>query len=108
MGLCPPTEKPSLPTMADCEDTLRELQLFLAKELSPRTQTAISSHLDGCTDCLQAFDFHAELKSVIARKAREQTMPEGLMARIQQCFSLEQTSPFDQQSPFDQPSPFSG
>jgi anti-sigma factor (TIGR02949 family) len=94
--------------MADCEDTLRELQLFLAKELSPHTQTAIASHLDDCNDCLQAFDFHAELKSIIARKSRENTMPEGLMSRIQQCFTLEQTSPFEQPSPFNQPSPFSG
>lgn len=94
--------------MADCEDTLKELQLFLANELSPHTQTAISSHLNGCTDCLQAFDFHAELKSVIARKSRETTMPEGLMARIQECFKLDQPSPFEQPSPFDRPSPFSG
>jgi anti-sigma factor (TIGR02949 family) len=92
--------------MADCEDTLRELQLFLAKELSPHTQTAIASHLDDCSDCLQAFDFHAELKSVIARKAREYTMPAGLMARIQECFTLDQASPFGQPSPFDKPSPF--
>jgi anti-sigma factor (TIGR02949 family) len=92
--------------MADCEDTLRELQLFLARELSPHTQTAISTHLDGCNDCLQAFDFHAELKSVIARKARENEMPAALMARIRECFTLEQTSNFGATKPFDQPSPF--
>ncbi len=92
--------------MADCEDTLRELQLFLAKELSPHTQVAIASHLDDCSDCLQAFDFHAELKSVIARKAREYTVPTTLMARIQACFTLDQASPFAQPSPFDRPSPF--
>lgn len=92
--------------MADCENTLRELQLFLARELSPHTQTAISAHLDGCHDCLQAFDFHAELKSVIARKARENQMPAALMSRIRECFTLEQGSPFGAAKPFSQPSPF--
>jgi anti-sigma factor (TIGR02949 family) len=94
--------------MADCEDTLRELHQFLANELTPHTRTTVADHLGGCNDCLQAFDFHAELRSVIARKAREYTMPEGLMARIQECFTLDQVSVFNQPSPFDKPSPFNG
>ena len=75
--------------MADCNDTLRELETFLDGELSDDQRGVIRSHLTGCTDCLQAFDFHAELKSVIASKCRNDEMPPGLMDRIQSCFDLD-------------------
>ena len=72
--------------MADCNETLRELETFLDHELSDEAQQAIRGHLGGCTDCLQAFDFHAELRQVIAQKCRNDEMPPGLMAKIEQCF----------------------
>jgi mycothiol system anti-sigma-R factor len=72
--------------MADCNDTLRELETFLDDELSPDAHRAIRSHLEGCPDCLQAFDFHAELKSVIAAKCHNDEMPPGLLAKIERCF----------------------
>ena len=37
-------------------------------------------------DCLQAFDFHAELKTVISQKCLNDEMPPGLLSRIEQCF----------------------
>jgi anti-sigma factor (TIGR02949 family) len=92
--------------MDNCNDTLRELQLFLANELTPHTRSLITDHLDGCHDCLQAYDFHAELRGIIARKAREYTLPEGLMKRIEQCFTLDQPTIFPTTSAFGQPSPF--
>lgn len=72
--------------MADCNETLRELEAFLDKELSPDTQTALRAHLEGCPDCLQAFDFHAELKIVVAQKCHNDEMPPGLMDKIKSCF----------------------
>lgn len=72
--------------MADCNDTLRELEAFLDNELKPETHVAIRAHLEGCPDCLQAFDFHAELKIVVAQKCRNDEMPPGLMDKIQRCF----------------------
>ena len=47
----------------------------------------IHHHLDGCVDCLQAFDFHAELKQVIAASASNDEMPPGLLAKIELCFN---------------------
>ncbi len=55
----------------------------------PSAKHTIDRHLDGCLDCLQAFDFHAELKQVIAIKARYVSVPDGLLARIEACFGLE-------------------
>ena len=72
--------------MADCNETLRELEAFLDHELSDDALHGIRAHLDGCLDCLQAFDFHAELKMVIAQKCRDEAMPPGLLTKIEQCF----------------------
>ncbi len=70
----------------DCNDTLRELELFLDEELSDATRHTIHNHLQGCPDCLQAFDFHAELRTVIAAKCRTDEMPPGLLDKIALCF----------------------
>jgi mycothiol system anti-sigma-R factor len=75
--------------MADCNETLRELYAFLDEELNGEQFEAIRSHLDGCMDCLQAFDFHAELKMVVAEKCQNDEMPPGLLAKIEQCFGDE-------------------
>jgi anti-sigma factor (TIGR02949 family) len=72
-------------TMSDCNDTLRELETFLDDELTPETRDAIHAHLEGCPDCLQAFDFHAELKAMIAHRCRGE-LPPGLLERIERCF----------------------
>ena len=53
----------------------KELQRYLDHELSPEIQEAVTRHLHGCVDCLQAFDFHAELKLAIRRKCRSDEMP---------------------------------
>lgn len=73
--------------MADCKETIRELEAFLDGALSEDGQQAIHAHLDGCIDCLQAFDFQAELRTVIAAKCRNDEMPPGLLSRIEQCFN---------------------
>ena len=73
--------------MADCKQTLRELDAFLDDELSSTTREQIHSHLGDCVDCLQAFDFHAELKQVIRRKCSNDEMPPGLLAKIEMCFN---------------------
>jgi len=72
--------------MSDCEQTLRELDAFLDGELSEAVRGRVHEHLGGCTDCLSAFDFHAELKQVIQAKCHDDEMPAGLMARIEMCF----------------------
>jgi mycothiol system anti-sigma-R factor len=73
--------------MADCKQTLQELDAFLDDELSATTREQIHNHLEGCVDCLQAFDFQAELKQVIRRKCSNDEMPPGLLAKIEMCFN---------------------
>lgn len=73
--------------MGNCDETIRELEAFLDDALSEDGHHAIHAHLEGCSDCLQAFDFQAELRSVIAAKCRNDEMPAGLLSRIEQCFN---------------------
>jgi len=73
--------------VADCEDTIRELEAFLDSALSPEVRGGIQDHLGGCNDCLQAFDFHAELRAVISEKCHNDEMPPGLLSRIELCFN---------------------
>lgn len=79
-------ERPDTP---DCSETLRELDRFLDSELSADARSSIRRHLESCPDCLGAFDFHAELKVVIATKCQEDEMPADLLVRIERCFSAE-------------------
>lgn len=73
----------------DCAATLRELEVFLDDEMPADARRTITHHLDDCPDCLRAFDFHAELKIVIAKKCHNDEMPADLLARIEQCFSTD-------------------
>lgn len=73
----------------DCNETLRELDVFLDGELSDDQQAAIKHHLDGCMDCLGAFDFHAELKIVVREKCNNDEMPPDLLSKIEMCFGTD-------------------
>lgn len=75
--------------MGDCDETLRELERFLDHELSGSAQHAIQAHIDGCLDCLHAFDFQAELRTIIAAKCQNDELPPGLLSRIEQCFGAD-------------------
>ncbi len=75
--------------MTDCRETIRELDAFLDDELPGDVRTHIHLHLNGCIDCLQAFDFQAELKAAIRRKCSTEELPPGLLARIEQCFNAD-------------------
>ncbi len=74
--------------VADCKETLGELETFLDGELSEDARQAIRAHLDGCPDCLELFDFQAELKAMIATRCRDD-LPPGLRERIERCFETE-------------------
>lgn len=73
--------------MADCAETIRELEAFLDTALAPEVFAGIQDHLASCPDCLQAFDFHAELRVVIRDKCRNDEIPPGLLSRIELCFN---------------------
>ena len=76
-------------TERDCKETLRELEIFLDGEMTSEELNVIRAHLEHCSNCLEAFDFHAELKAIIARKCRADPMPASLLSRIEECFQTD-------------------
>ena len=72
--------------MADCSETLKELNRFLDDELERESLAELTAHLSGCVDCQQAFEFHAELKQLVRRAAHEESVPPSLLKRIEECF----------------------
>jgi len=65
----------------NCDDALQTLYHFLDGELTEDRRTAIRRHLEECAPCLQAFDFEAELKRVVAKSCRDH-VPDHLRNKI--------------------------
>ena len=74
--------------MGDCDDAVHRLYHFLDGELDDDKRAHIQQHLDECLPCLEAFDFEAELRQVIAMKCRDQ-VPESLRNRVAEAIRHE-------------------
>ena len=68
-------------TSDPCDDVLNQLYRFLDGEMDAKDKSGIEAHLRDCAPCLEAFDFEAELRRVIASRCAEQ-MPDDLKNRI--------------------------
>jgi mycothiol system anti-sigma-R factor len=77
----PDMDVPYWESKSDCQEAIHTLYNFLDGELTEVRRLEIKRHLDECGPCLDAFDFEAELKLVIARKCREQ-VPDHLRERV--------------------------
>ncbi|MGI8685159.1 MAG: mycothiol system anti-sigma-R factor [Acidimicrobiales bacterium] len=64
-----------------CAVAVERLYHFLDRELDDASMADVQRHLDDCLPCLEAFDFEAELRLVIARKCRVE-VPEMVRIRI--------------------------
>ncbi len=64
-----------------CRQAVAELYSYLDGELDDSTRGTISQHLDDCSHCLETYEFHDELKAVVAQRCRE-SVPDELRARI--------------------------
>jgi mycothiol system anti-sigma-R factor len=73
---------------ADCEGTIERLYHYLDGELTDERRAEISQHLDECGPCLDAYDFEAELRRVIAHRCRDR-VPEHLIVRVRAVLEAE-------------------
>lgn len=64
-----------------CSEALNELYAYLDGEVTADRRSHIEAHLNGCNPCLEAFDFQAELRLVIAQKCRDE-VPPSLLEKI--------------------------
>ncbi|GAC1324817.1 MAG: hypothetical protein NVSMB16_17100 [Acidimicrobiales bacterium] len=67
--------------VADCNEAVARLYHYLDGELTLERRAVIQRHLDECHNCIEAFEFEAELKVAISRGCRE-TVPEALRLRV--------------------------
>lgn len=77
--------------MADCQETLNELHRYLDEELSADRVEEILSHLKLCSDCQEAYEFHAVLRDTIREKAQRDEISEGFLDRLKECFGNDLT-----------------
>jgi anti-sigma factor RsiW len=75
--------------MADCQETLNELHRYLDEELSADRVEEILSHLKICSDCTEAYEFHAVYKETIREKAQRDELSDGFLDRLKECFGTE-------------------
>ena len=76
---------------AHCEETIERLYHFLDGELTDERRAEIQRHLDECSPCLDAYDFEADLRRVIAQKCRDR-VPETLIVRVRAVIEAEARS----------------
>ncbi len=81
-----------------CDDAIEGMYFFLDNGLTSDARNAIQRHLDGCGDCLQAFNFEVELRQIIAKKCVDEP-PAELVQRISTMLQHLAQSPL--QTPFE-------
>ncbi len=65
----------------DCRDAAAELHTFLDGALTDERRVLIAGHLDSCSGCFDAFEFHAELRQLISQRCQCE-VPDELRERI--------------------------
>jgi mycothiol system anti-sigma-R factor len=68
--------------MTDCEQVLREIELYLDRELDASHCRSIEQHLADCGPCLQRKEFKVTLRALVARKCGPGPAPDALIERI--------------------------
>ena len=77
----PTNSDPCAANPSDCLQAVEELYGYLDGELTSEKRNSISQHLDDCSNCLGAYDFHSELKRLVSEKCRAE-LPESLRSRV--------------------------
>lgn len=82
--------------MADCSETIEQLQAFLDKELPSERVTPIIEHLKTCSDCQGAYEFHADLARVISIKAQRDEVTPEFLRKLRECLDIDWSDDDDQ------------
>jgi len=73
----------------DCEEVLREIELYLDRELESSECVEIEAHLTGCGSCLQRKEFRVHLRALIVNKCGHDPAPSELVERIKHLLASE-------------------
>jgi len=72
----------------ECREVIERLYEFLDSELTETSRVKVRRHLDHCGNCLEAYEFEAELREVISSKAHD-AIPPHLMDRLKEMIEAE-------------------
>ena len=67
-----------------CKETLARLDDYLDRELSPREQRQVETHLKVCSHCVQLYRFERGFLEDVRAKAVQVQAPPELMGQISQ------------------------
>ena len=73
----------------DCNGTIERLYHYLDGELTDERRSEIQQHLDDCGPCLGAFDFEADLRTLIANRCKDH-VPDSLRQRVHDAITEEE------------------
>lgn len=76
----------------DCSEAVERLYWFLDGELTVERRALIQQHLDDCHDCIEAYEFEAELRMAISRGCKE-AVPDSLRQRVARAIAQEDPPP---------------
>ncbi len=68
--------------MVDCNEVLREVELYLDGELPADQSRVIAEHLVTCWPCQERAEFRTALQLLVASKCTRDAMPATLVSRI--------------------------
>ena len=75
----------------DCEEVLREVELYLDAELPEDRAAHVASHLRECSPCADRADFQQALREIVARKCgRAPAVPDAVVTRIRMVIYREE------------------
>ncbi len=66
----------------DCDEVLRDVELYLDGELSGDEGPKIRAHLSGCSPCMSKAEFRKDLKELLSRKCSGEVPSESLIEKI--------------------------
>ena len=66
----------------ECQQALKDLELFLDGEMDQPGQDLLDAHLNGCTPCMERADFKRHVKELIASRCGCDEVPSGLRDTI--------------------------
>jgi len=67
----------------DCEEVLKEIELYLDGELEDSMCGEIREHLSGCGPCTDRAEFRRRLRELFAEKCGCEQVPDRLRARVE-------------------------
>jgi anti-sigma factor (TIGR02949 family) len=77
----------------DCDEVLRDLDLYLDGELPAARARVVERHLSECSPCLARGEFRRRVIEIVRTKCRsEQEPPASLHLRIRRSIELEVSS----------------